>query len=131
MRLTFNSQDNTASALLESFLSSVAFLNNKTFIRGDRNLALQLRPVVESLTARRPWDDDFVAGDSFQVAIGNPDIGPTAGTFPLSLGGDDTGLTELTLDAAALTLAISAAHSASYGPAQVTLVSDGVYQVAW
>lgn len=59
---------------------------DQDFVRGDRNLALSLRPVVPSVSgAGRPWDDDYLPDDTFEVAISNPDLPPRGGDWPLGL----------------------------------------------
>lgn len=85
-----NANDPQEDGRILAFASSGA-PPEQQFIRGDINLALSVRPVVESATGERPWEDDFVTGDTFQVSIGNPDEAPTGGTFTLTaLGGTVT-----------------------------------------
>lgn len=90
LNLICNADDPQQDGALISFDSQGA-ATERDFVRGDINLAVNIRPVKESLTGLRPWDDDFQTGDTFELAIGNPDQPPTGGTFDLTaLGGTVT-----------------------------------------
>lgn len=126
--ILFNTEDRNQDGYLDQFNSTGRGLD-QAFVRGDKNLLLSLRPVVPSLTNIRPWDDDYLPGDTFQIAIGNPDTAPVSGTFVLILDGDSTAA--LTMDAATIQSALSAAHGGSYGTTTVVLQSPGVWKVTW
>lgn len=64
-----------------------------------------------------------IAGSTLKVAVGYPDLGPSAGTFKLSLAGDDSNLTVLAynITAAALETAMNSnAEVAAQGSVDVT-----------
>ncbi|MFA7301863.1 MAG: hypothetical protein WC069_06155 [Candidatus Shapirobacteria bacterium] len=86
LALIFNANSPTQSAdgSLESF-DSQGNTQDQDFVRGDISLGLSLRPVVPSVTSARPWDDDHISTDTYQVGIGNPDVAPTGGDFPLGI----------------------------------------------
>lgn len=81
--LIIDVNDPQQSGRLQAFDSTGASIE-QDLVRGDINLAISIRPVVENTTGERPWNDDFIAGDTFQVAIGTPDKTPTGGTFDLA-----------------------------------------------
>lgn len=90
LNLTCNVNDPQQDGALISFDASGSPVE-QDFVRGDINLSVSIRPVVASQTGDRPWDDDFVTGDTFQLSIGSPDQPPTLGTFDLAaLGGTVT-----------------------------------------
>ncbi len=79
-----NSPSQSADGSLDSF-DSQGNTQDQDFVRGDINLAISLRPVVPSVTTSRPWDDDHISTDTYEVGIGNPDIAPTGGDYPLGI----------------------------------------------
>lgn len=81
--LIIDVNDPQQSGRLQAFDSTGASIE-QDLVRGDINLAISIRPVVENTTGERPWNDDFISGDTFQVAIGTPDKTPTGGTFDLA-----------------------------------------------
>lgn len=90
LNITCNVDDPKQDGSLISFDGQGSAVE-EDFVRGDINLAISIRPVKPSTTTTRPWDDDFITGDAFQVSIGNLDVPPTDGTFDLAaLGGSVT-----------------------------------------
>lgn len=57
------------------------------FVRNDKMLAIVVRPVVASGRTDRPWSDDSLSTDTYQVAISLPDALPTGGLWPISVLG--------------------------------------------
>jgi len=132
LQLIYNVEDPLQQGLLDTFLGTVQAVTPE-FVRGDRTLAVTIRPVVPSLTPR-PWDDDFATGDTFRFAIGNADQPPTGGTFSLNVNGTTTGLTALAYNISAATLqtALSAASvTAGFGTLTVENPATGVYVSTW
>ncbi len=84
LSLIVNTADPQQNGLLHSFESGGQGIE-QDFVRGDVLLALSHRPVVSSITNFRPWDDDLQTGDTFEIAIGNPDTPATSGTFKLGV----------------------------------------------
>lgn len=87
LNLLINTADPNQNGLLNDFLSQGAGIE-QSFVRGDRSLELLHRPVVPNpnqSASGLPWLDDFQTGDTFQVAISNPDTPPTGGTFKLGV----------------------------------------------
>ncbi len=84
VNLIVNTADPQQDGLLFNFFSSGKGLE-QDFVKNDTMLYLVHRPVVPSVTNIRPWDDDWLSTDTFQVAIGNPDTPPTGGTFALGV----------------------------------------------
>ena len=86
LSLIVNTADSTQSGLLNDFLSQGKG-SEQQFVKGDKKLALLHRPVIPNPTPSNglPWADDFQSGDTFQIAIGNPDTPPTGGTFKLGV----------------------------------------------
>ncbi len=80
LSLIFNGNDPNQAGLLASFDSAGSGVVYNP-VRGDHVLAVYLRPVVESVSGVRPYDDDWLNTDTFILAIGNPDQLPTGGTF--------------------------------------------------
>lgn len=74
------------NGLLVSFYSQGLGIE-QDFVRGDIKWAFMHRPVMPTIrnAPNQPWDDDFQTGDTFQVAIGNPDEPPTGGTFTIGV----------------------------------------------
>lgn len=84
-------------------------------VRNDKELALTIEPVkVNPAGSETLYSPDHLATDSYQVAIGFPDLPPTAGTFSLTAGATTTNLTALAynISAASLTTPLSAAFVA-------------------
>lgn len=80
------------------------------FTRND-NLPRRIHVMEESVaTAIERLRHRVIAGATLKVAIGQPDLGPLAGTFPLASSADSTGLTALAwnITAAALETALNA-----------------------
>lgn len=99
LSLLVNTADPQQGGLLSNFLTQ-GFAAPPQFVENDTLLAITHRPVKPSTTSYRPWDDDFIAGDTFQIAIGNPGQAPTSGTFlmgvlrsgsPIAIGTISTG----------------------------------------
>ena len=127
LTIIFDAEDPQQGSYLHIFDSQGTGLD-QSFVRGDENLSLELRPVEKSLTSTRPWDDAHATGDTYQVAIGNPDEPPASGSFPLDL----TGPPFSTVFSADMSVGLATALSgATYGDVQVTLLSAGTYQVIW
>lgn len=79
-------------------------------VRND-NLPRRIHVMEESVaTAIERLRHRVIAGATLKVAIGQPDLGPLAGTFPLASSADSTGLTALAwnITAAALETALNA-----------------------
>lgn len=130
LNLIVNTTDPQQDGLLDSFESPGKGIE-QDFVLGDRLLALYHRPVVPSITNTRPWDDDWIDTDSFQVAIGNVDATPTGGTFPLTITTTVSAI-PYNVTAAALTTSLSAVSvTDGKGPLTVTLLSTGNYKVTW
>lgn len=137
LQLIYVVNDPEQSLLLEDFLQ-VTPMPVPEFVRGDKTIAIEVRPVIVSETADqiggRPWDDDWASGDIFRVGIGRPDEPPTGGTFHLELNGNDTGLTLLAynITEANLQTALNAVSvSEGYGALTVDNPATGVYVVTW
>lgn len=131
LNLIVNVEDPNQDGLLVSFDSPGAGIE-QDFVRGDVSLALTHRPVVPSITSTRPWDDDNLSTDTYQIGIGNKDTPPTSGTFPLTVNA--TTLTSIAFDvsAATLTTNLSATSTtAGYGNVTVLKLNDGIYKVTW
>lgn len=74
----------TQSGLLDDFLSPGSGID-PDLVFNDILLSVSHRPVKPSVTNYRPWDDDFITGDTFQLAVGNPGAAPSGGTFALGV----------------------------------------------
>lgn len=131
LNLIYNVDSPDQSELLEAFLQTTKAIIPE-FVRGDHTIAILVRPVVASDTGQRPWDDDYISGDTFLVAIGNPDEAPTGGTWEIEVAGQTSGLTALAynISTTALATAVNAAITAGGGGQPLCSVanpSDGVY----
>lgn len=97
----------------------------------DASMAIWVRPVVESGEALTPWEDDYVTGDTYYFAIGNPDDRATGGTFDLAFVATAGG-NAYNVPAATLVTQIDAiSNAAGYGGVDIILLTEGVYQVTW
>lgn len=128
--------DNQQGLIQDFLLPNPALIPD--FVRGDKTLAITIRPVMPSETANqengRPWDDVFLPTDLFILAIGNPDQPATGGTFKLDLSGNSTGLTAIPYNASAtdlqtplslVTVAVSGISVTVTKPATGTYVMTG------
>lgn len=121
--------------LLDGF-NSTGQAQQREFVRGDKQLAITIRPVVtnenESANSSRPWMDDYEDGDSFQVAIGLTDQPPTDGAFTLALGGDTGGLIDIPYNVTATDLANALQNATTnFGDVYGVLLENGVYEMRW
>lgn len=131
LALIFNEDDPLQQGILSDFgLQGQGIVPQ--FVKGDKNLTTSLRPVKQSVSSSRPWDDDFQITDTLRLALGLPDQPAAGGTFGLDLDGHTTGMTALAYNIAdsSLETVLSAASVAGGHPAlSVELLSDGNYQV--
>jgi hypothetical protein len=137
LELIIDVNDANQAGLYQDFLTSTR-ISPSDMVRGDKTLAVTIRPVHSSATntepGGRPWDDDYASGDSFILAIGLADQVPTGGTFKLTISASSTGLTLLAynISAANLQTPLSAASvTQGYGTLTVTNPVAGVYVVTW
>lgn len=79
-----NTWNSTQAGLLNDFLSPGQGID-PDLVFNDIMLAVSHRPVMPSATSYRPWDDDFVTGDTFQLAVGTPGGVPSNGAFLLGV----------------------------------------------
>lgn len=84
VNLIVNTADPSQNGLLNSFDSPGQGIE-QDFVKGDKRLAINHRPVVPSGLPAPPWADDWLDTDTFQMSIGTPDQSPTSGTFLLGL----------------------------------------------
>ncbi len=128
LNLTANVNDPDQQGLLIDF-STTGRPPDQDFVRNDKMLAIMVRPVVPSITETRPWDDDGLPTDTYQVAIGNTDEPPTSGTWPLTIGAT-TISSNFDITATALQTTLSAAWiTAGYSSVTVVSLAPSTFQV--
>lgn len=84
LNLIVNTADPNQNGLLNAF-NSPGMGIEQDFIKGDRKLALDHRPVVPTGLNSPPWQDDWLDTDTYQIEIGNPDVPPTSGSALLGV----------------------------------------------
>lgn len=131
-----NADDESLNGRIDNFIGQAIPTPEQNYVRGDKSLAITIRPVIPSLTPTEvlPWQDDWATGDIYRFAIGLADQVATGGTFKLTFGGGTTGLTLLAynISAANLQTPLSALSVAlSWGTLTVTNPVSGVYVVTW
>lgn len=123
MSLVVNATDNNKEGLLQGFFSQVPQTAGTTF-RQD-TVPVTLRAVDPSANPSRYWDDIDIRTASIQLAIDDPDLPPTQGTFSLTFGANATGPLAFNISAADMATALNALASI-VAAGGVTVVLDGL-----
>lgn len=123
LSLLINTASPTQNGLLDNFLSPGSGIE-QDFVRGDVSLALSLRNVVPSVTSTRPWDDDWLNTDTFQVGIGNRSTAPTAGTWKLGVQRSTTKTISTNSVANPTVVTTTGAHG--YATGDIVLISGNI-----
>lgn len=98
------------------------------FVRNDqcpRRFHIMEESVASALEKLRHRD---VTGTTLKVAIGQPDLGPSGGTFALTFAGSGTGMTVLAYDITAAALETAMNSNAAVSSAGGVDVTGGPYQ---
>lgn len=126
LQFLINIADPNKAGNLQSF-NSTSVNPTALYFREDGD-PIQISVVTPNVTGARPWDYVDISNALIELAIDNADLTPTAGSWEISDGTNNSTLLPYNVTASALQTAINALALVSI-PTTVTLISTGVYLV--
>lgn len=98
----------------------------------DGPIDIHIRCAKETEVSNSPLVEDYQAGDSYLVSVGNVDDKPTGGTFTVTIGTTTTSALQYNITAADLTTALNyASNVEGFGALTATMLKDGAFQLDW